>query len=193
VWSDGPVTPWEWDCLDGTLHLDDGGRPWLVYCHEWLQVGDGELVAQRLSDDLVRPEGDPLVLFRASEAPWTRPVQDPRIAPDVRAYVTDGPFLHRLPSGVLLLLWSSFGEEGYAIGIARSAGGVEGPWTHQAGPLWRRDGGHGMLARTLSGDLLLTLHQPNRTPLERARFVPVVETADSLRLAPGVEEGGGAA
>ena len=37
-WSDGPVTPDGWACLDGTLHVDDAG-PWLVFCHEFIQCG----------------------------------------------------------------------------------------------------------------------------------------------------------
>ena len=38
--SDGVVTPHEWCCLDGSLYVDDDGTPWMVFCHEWQQVGD---------------------------------------------------------------------------------------------------------------------------------------------------------
>ena len=59
---------------------------------------------------------------------------------------TDGPFLVRSEHGSLLMLWSSFGEEGYAMGIARSAIGlITGPWMQQDEPLWARNGGHGMI------------------------------------------------
>lgn len=175
-WSDGPVTPRDWECLDGTLHVDAAGDPWIVFCHEWVQVVDGEVVAQRLSDDLSRAIGDPILLFHGSDAPWARPVAQRRFAVDVQAYVTDGPFLHRLASGELLMLWSGFGDSGYAMGIARSESGtVRGPWTQEERPIWSRDGGHGMIARTLDGGLLLTLHQPNDTPNERAAFFPLVE------------------
>lgn len=83
------------------------------------------------------------------------------------------------------MLWSSGGKDGsYAMGIARSqSGSIEGPWEHQAEPLWGRDGGHGMIVRTLDGELLVTLHQPNDTPHERALFAPIVELRDSVRLA----------
>ena len=43
--SGGPVTPPEWECLDGTLYLSGEGRPYLVFCHEWLQVENGEMCA----------------------------------------------------------------------------------------------------------------------------------------------------
>jgi len=64
-----PCTPEGWHCLDGTLYEDRKGSPWLVFCHEWPQVQDGQIAAARLSGDLSRLEGDPLILFRASEAP----------------------------------------------------------------------------------------------------------------------------
>ena len=51
-WSDGPVTPPEWECLDGTFYADDQGRPWMVFCHEWVQAGDGTVCAMPLSEDL---------------------------------------------------------------------------------------------------------------------------------------------
>lgn len=180
-WSDGAVTPREWECLDGTLHVADDGQPWMVYCHEWAQVLDGEMVAQRMLPDLTGLAGEPLVLFRASEAPWSRPQVHPELG--IRGQVTDGPFLHRLASGELTMLWSSHGDQGYAMGVARSLSGrIEGPWEQEADPLWARDGGHGMVAQTLDGDLLLTLHRPNQTPFERPVLYPLEETGGSLAL-----------
>ncbi len=44
-----------------------------------------------------------------------------------RGYVTDGCYLYRTGKGKLLMIWSSFGKDGYAIGIAESAtGSVKG-------------------------------------------------------------------
>lgn len=175
--SAGPVTPAAWECLDGTLFVDDAGDPWIVYCHEWVQVMDGEVVAQRLAEDLTGTVGEPIVLFRGSDAPWARPLPHPRVPEGVSAYVTDGPFLHRLASGALIMLWSSRGARGYAMGVARSeTGTVEGPWTQESEPIWGDDGGHGMIARTLAGELLLSLHMPNKSPHERATFHRLQET-----------------
>ncbi len=183
-WSDGPITPPEWECLDGTLHLDPDGDPWIVFCHEWLQVHNGAIWAMRLAPDLKRPAGRPVFLFNASEAPWVLrpgwPAKDsPRGFPD---YITDGPFLHRLGNGTLLMLWSSRGAQGYAMGVARSETGlVTGPWTQEPEALWAADGGHGMIFRTFDGRLMLTLHRPNRTPAERPVFIEIEETAASVR------------
>jgi arabinan endo-1,5-alpha-L-arabinosidase len=182
-WSDGVLTPPEWDCLDGTPFFDEAGTPWMVFCHEWVQTVDGRMVAQRLSHDLRRAVGEPVVLFSASQAPWARVARHPSVPGGVSPYVTDGPFPHRLATGELLMLWSSFGESGYAMGIARSTSGeITGPWTHDASPLWARDGGHGMIARTLDGGLVLALHQPNETPLERAVLRPLVEADGTIRI-----------
>jgi beta-xylosidase len=165
--SDGPVTPRDWECLDGTLFVDDAGAPWIVFCHEWLQVHDGEICATRLAPDLKAPADKPALLFKASDAPWPAKKKD---------MVTDGPFLHRAKNGHLLMLWSSFGQGGYNLGVARSVSGkVTGPWTHDPEPLYRGDGGHGMLFTTFDGRLTLALHAPNGGGKERARFIPVRE------------------
>jgi beta-xylosidase len=34
--SEGPVTPADWECLDGTLYEDNEGQPYMVFCHAWL-------------------------------------------------------------------------------------------------------------------------------------------------------------
>ncbi|WP_100444670.1 glycoside hydrolase family 43 protein [Glycomyces xiaoerkulensis] len=177
-WSDGPLTPRDWECLDGTLHVEDG-VPYMVFCHEWKDVGDGEIRAVRLTPDLRGTAGETSLLFTASEAPWARPLD----RPGPTAYVTDGPFLHRNTDGRLLMLWSSMGESGYALGVATSeTGSVLGPWRQEKAALWPRDGGHGMLFEDASGRLLLALHQPNQTPDERARFIEVEEGPDGLAL-----------
>ena len=178
-WSNGPLTPRDWECLDGTLHVEDG-VPYLVFCHEWKDVGDGEVQAIQLTDDLRAPVGEPVLLFRASEAPWARSIPRPEFP---QVFVTDGPSMHRTADGRLLMLWSSFGDQGYAMGVATSeSGSVAGPWTQADEPIWPADGGHGMIFADAAGHLFLTLHTPNKTPHERARFFPLEETSDGLRL-----------
>lgn len=180
-----PVTPPEWECLDGTLHVDDDGAPWMVFCHEWVQIADGAICAVRLSEDLSRAEGEPVRLFSASEAPWMEPLVTRKRG---TGWITDGPFLHRTSEGELLMLWASFRGGRYAQGLAVSASGtVTGPWRHEPEPLYEADGGHGMLFQTLPGadgrsELMLTLHTPNRTPEERAVFIPVEENHGTLTL-----------
>lgn len=177
-WSDGPVTPADWECLDGTLFVDEAGDPWMIFCHEWQQVGDGQVCAVRLSPDLRAAVGEPRLLFSASQAAWSAPLKGR--APG--SYVTDGPFPHRSADGRLSVLWSSFNEAGdYCIGEATSESGtIEGPWTQQDEPLYQADGGHGMLFADPSGTLHLAIHTPNGTPDERPIFVELAETPTRL-------------
>lgn len=175
------LTPGNHECLDGTLHIDEKGNPWMVFCHEWLQINDGAVLAMPLSNDLSDSAGEPVLLFHASEASWPRPLER-RDGSGIRdAYVTDGPFLHRQRDGKLLILWSSMGEKGYAMGCAVSDGGsVTGPWRQIPEPLVPEDGGHGMVFRDFSGRLQVTWHTPNKTPLERFTFREVRESSDGL-------------
>jgi len=178
--SDGPVTPPDWECLDGTLFIDDGGDPWMVFCHEWQQVGDGQICAMRLTPDLRAAGSDPEVLFTASQAPWAAPLANR--APG--SYVTDGPNLRRLDDGSLAMLWSSFDARGqYCLGVATSANGdLMGPWQQSAQPLYDDDAGHGMIFESFDGRLYLAVHSPNDTPNERARFVGLTQKDGTLTL-----------
>ncbi|MEM7132251.1 MAG: glycoside hydrolase family 43 protein [Chloroflexota bacterium] len=183
--SDGPITPAEWQCLDGTLYIADDGKPWIVFCHEWVQIHNGAMIAMPLSDDLKEAAGRPVHLFSASEAPWVKRSGWPKQG-DVHqfpTYITDGPFLYRTRKGRLLMLWSSMGNKGYAMGIARSEmDTITGPWHQEPEPLWAEDGGHGMLFQAFDGRLFLTFHRPNQTPDERAVFLTVEDTGDTIRL-----------
>ncbi|MEI7026803.1 family 43 glycosylhydrolase [Paenibacillus sp. y28] len=167
---------------DGTLFVDDSGQPWMVFCHEWQQVGDGEVCAVRLTADLTSAAGAPVVLFCASEAPWTTPFISEKYQ-DQLNYVTDGPFLFRAASGALLMLWASFINNTYALGIAVSANGqITGPWVQEDQALFQSDGGHGMVFRAFDGRLVLAIHAPNRTPNERPHFFELEEHERSFSL-----------
>ncbi|GIP50687.1 glycosyl hydrolase family 43 [Paenibacillus sp. J53TS2] len=181
--GDGPLTPRDWECLDGTFYVDRHGEPWMVFSHEWVQVQDGEICAVRLSRELDRAVSEPVLLFRASEAPWAEGIRGGA------NYVTDGPFLYRAGTGELLLLWSSFSDGGYTIGCARQAeDDIDGSWVQDAEPLYKRDGGHGMVFRTFAGELRLAIHTPNDSPNERPIFIPVEERGGRLSAFP--KEGG---
>lgn len=171
--SDGPVTPADWECLDGTFFRSKDGDPYLVFCHEWLQVHDGEVCAMKLTPDLKAAAGEPRVLFRASQAPWVVPSVD---KDGNKNCVTDGPWLHRCPDGRLMMLWSSHGKDGYAQAAAYSDNGdITGNWTPAAEPIFGRDGGHGMIFRDFEGVQRLVLHAPNENPYERPVFLPFEE------------------
>ena len=156
-------------------------------------IADGEMYARPLTDDLRSAAGDPVLLFTASAAPWSKPLWFPEgVEPPEELNLaqdplfTDGPFLVRTEGGSLLMLWSSFGEEGYAMGVATSAtGSVLGPWVQQEDPLWARNGGHGMIFTDPQGSRRLVFHWPNDTPDERVKIVGVDVTDAGIELMDG--------
>ncbi|MGI6437512.1 MAG: glycoside hydrolase family 43 protein [Sphaerochaeta sp.] len=179
--TDKATTPSEWMCLDGTLFVDGEEKPWIIYCHEWVQIHDGKIVAQQLSSDLKKPVGEPIVLFGAASAPWSIPRERRDGSGIVDARITDGPFMHRQKDGKLVMLWSSIGTRGYAMGCAISdSGSIIGPWRQTEEPLIATDGGHGMIFEK-DEKLFVTFHSPNKTPHERFHYVEVIETSDGLK------------
>jgi len=164
--SAGAVTPRDWECLDGTLYIDDQANPWIVFCHEWTQVYDGEICAARLSDDLSKMISEPVLLFKASDSRWAQPYE----WQGKSGYITDGPFLISY-AGKLIMIWSSFIDDEYAIGLAYSdARDILGPWRHAPDPIYI-GGGHAMVFEDISGEKKLAFHQPNGSPDERAVFL----------------------
>lgn len=169
VHSDGPVTPRDWECLDGTFYVEptEGNRPYMIFCHEWVQITDGTICAVQLSDDLTHAVGEPKLLFHATEAPWIVDIRNGN-------YVTDGPFMYIADDGEITLLWSSFGKGGYTMGLAKSESGtIAGPWKQVEKPLFDKDGGHGMIFKSLDGKIMGTLHSPNKDLEERPIFFEI--------------------
>jgi beta-xylosidase len=161
--------------LDATLWEEDG-VPYIVYAHEWVQIKDGTIEMMPMAPDLSRTVGEPVHLFHASEGPWARRQSE-------GCWVTDAPWLYRTRTGKLLMIWSSFGDGGYTVGIAESTSGkLAGPWVHQEEPLFDEGGGHGMLFHRFDGQLMMVLHQPNDGGRERARLFEIEDTGDSLRI-----------
>ncbi|MDN5202136.1 glycoside hydrolase family 43 protein [Fulvivirgaceae bacterium BMA10] len=167
-------TPTDWMALDGTLWEEDG-KPYMIFCHEWVEIIDGTMDYVELKKDLSGTIGAPELMFKASDAPWVG---------ERSSYVTDGCYLYRTKDGVLLMIWSSFGAEGYAIGIVESESGkLRGPWKHQDKLLFHKNGGHGMIFRNFNNQLIMTLHQPN-SPRgeERAKFFKLEDSGNTLNL-----------
>jgi len=176
--SNKPITPDGWECLDGTLYVEDG-TPWVVFCHSWEQIEDGTICATPLSDDLMATISDPITLFSAKSSGWAHEY------PEKGKYVTDGPYCYKTSDGHLILLWSSFMNGKYAIGQARSiSGNVSGPYEHLE-LLYTDDGGHGMLFERFDGQLMLSIHTPNDTPNERIKLLPIADMGDRLVVIEG--------
>ena len=169
-----PHTPLDWSSLDGTLWVEDG-IPYMVFCHEWTQIQNGSIELVQLAEDLSKPVEEPLTLFHAGDATWVKGIRH-------GGKVTDGCFLYQTGDGQLIMIWSSFGENQYAIGQAVSESGkIQGPWI-QSDLIFHENGGHGMILETFEGELILVFHQPNTGPEERAQFYRLSEVANRLVL-----------
>ena len=154
--EDKTYLPAEKPTLDGTLWVDTDGKPYMVYCYDWLQTWDGTIEKIELKPDLSGSMGEGQLLFRASDSPWSREVID---GDTVASKVTDGPYLFRTQTGRLGMIWTSWIYDVYTQGVAYSESGtLDGPWVQEEQPITPPNFGHGMLFRTFDGQLLMSVH-----------------------------------
>ena len=173
--SNGAVTPYEWECLDGTLYIDKQGTPYLVFCHEHTQIIDGTVCYIELSGDLKRSVGEPITIFKGSSPAWA----DKK--PEGEHYTTDGPFMFRTKDDVLLMIWSTFIGHNYIETAVRFENGEIGCEFEHLNPIITDDGGHGMIFRA-DNKLYLTFHSPNQTDYERPRFIEIEDIGDNIAI-----------
>jgi len=175
--------------LDGTFWVEDG-TPYMIYCHEWMQIVDGTMDMIQLSSGLTESVGKPITLFKASDAPWVREMNsigEITFGMKLGGYVTDAPFLFKTQTGKLGMLWSSWGSQRYAQGVAYSASGkLKGPWLQEKEPLVPKNSGHGMLFKTFDGKLLMSLHyqglDPNNPGPRKPMLLEVDDSSDKLKI-----------
>ncbi len=172
--SDGALTPHEWECLDGTLYIDEEGAPYLIFCHEHTQIIDGTICFARLNDDLTALEGEVVTLFCASS-------YDRVDATGGGHYVTDGPFIYRSKTGEIFMIWSSFTKGNYAEFVLKFNDGKLGLEFEHMSPLLENDGGHGMIFSD-GKNTYFTYHTPNKSLLERPELRIVVDNGDLLSI-----------
>lgn len=75
-----------------------------------------------LTEDLRNSKSRPKTMFKATEATWAKKLETVK-AGNTSGYITDGPWFYRNKGSKLLMLWSSFGDKGYAVGLAESSNG----------------------------------------------------------------------
>jgi beta-xylosidase len=174
--KDPTYLPAQMPTLDGTLWVDTDGKPYMVYCYEWLQNLNGTIEKIELKPDLSGTIGKGTVLFRASDSPWNREKDDNgKEGPNK---VTDGPYLFRTKTGKLGMIWTSWIYDVYTQGVAYSESGtLDGPWIQEKDPITPANYGHGMLFRTLEGKLLMCIHS-HKSINGRYRRIPHFFEAD---------------
>lgn len=179
--TDGPFTPEDRSCFDATLYVEDG-VPYSVFCQSWTQLGDGAMCSLRLSDDLMHGVGDIETIFTGGMASWRYSVTGGPFG-DTDNYITDGPYIRKNKFGNLVMIWSSFTDNcAYVVANAVSESGtMAGPW-YVGDPIYKADGGHGMIFEGFDGKLYLVFHTPNVCPRERAEIYEIEETEYSYKV-----------
>lgn len=155
--KDPTYLPADKPTLDGTFWVDKDGKPYMIYCYEWLQNWNGTIEKIELKPDLSGSVGEGKLLFRASDSPWSREKdENGKIGPHK---VTDGPYLFTTRTGRLGMIWTSWIYDVYVQGVAYSESGtLDGPWIQEKEIITPENFGHGMLFQTLEGKWLMSVH-----------------------------------
>ena len=159
--SKGALTPNEWECLDGTLYIDEEGVPYLIFCHEHTQIIDGTICYIRLNESLDASLGDAVTMFCGSSCEWVNEAGG--------HFITDGPFMYRSKTGELFMIWSSFVKGNYAELVVKFNGGKLGLEFEHMKPMLDSDGGHGMIFSD-GKNTYFVYHSPNNSLSERPEF-----------------------
>ena len=166
-----PVVSKDLMTLDGTLFVDTAGQPWMVYAREWIQTRIGTIEAVQL-DDTLKAKGPPILLFKGSDSPDATPQRE------TGSVVTDGPELYHTGNGNLVMLWSSWGADGYIQTQAVSESGkLEGPWK-QLPYMLGKGSGHGMVFSTFDDRRMLIVHRPFKSA--RGKLYDVDDSGDRI-------------
>jgi len=177
--------PEDWDIIDGTLY-EENDTTYMVFVHEWTQLIDGTMDYMPLSKDLTHRTAEPTTIFRASEASWSKEMNsigEATFGMKMPGWVTDGPQLFRTKTGKLGMLWSSWGVNRYAQGIAYSESGtIKGPWIQEKEAFKGDNSGHGMLFTTFEGKRLFIIHHAEGNGPRKPQLYEVDDSSDKLIL-----------
>ncbi|UOE52785.1 glycoside hydrolase family 43 protein [Mucilaginibacter sp. SMC90] len=176
--KDATYLPANKPTLDGTFWIDKDGKPYMIYCYEWLQNWNGTIEKIELKPDLSGSVGNGKVLFRASDSPWSR--EKDESGNDRPNKVTDGPYLFLTQTGRLGMIWTSWVYSVYTQGVAYSKSGtLDGPWIQEKVPVTPPNFGHGMIFKTLQGKLLMAVHSHQDINGHYRRIPHLFEVDDS--------------
>jgi len=176
--QDAVYLPPDKPTLDGTFWVGSDGKPYMVYCHEWLQNWNGTVERIELKPDLSGTAGKRQILFFASDSPWSKERNE--YGNVIFNKVTDGPFLFRTQTGTLGMIWTSWVFSDYTQGVAYSESGtLDGPWVHEKEPITPPNFGHGMLFRTFTGELLMSVHSHDSVEGRAIRIPHLFKVDDS--------------
>jgi hypothetical protein len=178
--------------LDGTLHTDPDGTPWMVFAQDWVQKIDAVMAAVKLKPDLSAPAAPGIWLFNGAQGPW---YLDPQAgAPPGKLAANDlqfvpyaiyAPQVYRTPGRRLVMLWSSYRKhftEFVQTQAISKTGNIAGPW-EQLAPIVTGNRGHGMIFEAFDGHTMMILHNHHDQPASsRAELYEVEITEEGIKV-----------
>lgn len=151
------VTPKNEMSLHATMY-EECGEYYIVYSHEWKEVGVGEINAVKINKNFDGIEIDSKIkLFDARANNYKK---------NSNVMVTDAPFCYK-KNDDLYILWSTYDrDKKYLTLMAKSSNGkIKGEYT-QLAPLVVDDGGHAMIFTDYDGVEYIAYHSPGvKNPL----------------------------
>ena len=178
--------------LDGTLHTDPDGTPWMVFAQDWVQKIDAVIAAVKLKPDLSAPAAAPIWLFNGAQAPWyldpqagAPPGKPPANDLQCIPYAVFAPQLYLTPGRRLAMLWSGYQKhftEFVQTQAISKTGNIAGPW-EQLPPVLTGNRGHGMIFEAFDGRTTMILHNNHGQPsASRAELHEVAITDDGIKV-----------
>ncbi len=165
-----PLTPADMDCRGGHLYTDTGGTHWLFFVQDWRQKGHGRLFLQRLSSDLMRADGEPIMLLTASDLPWAQAITEG----DKTGLPLESPVL-LCRDERFFLMCTAHGQGGTCVGCL-VAEQLTGPYRPQ-GTVLRHNAGHNWVFAGPNGKSLYTAYHSPDDPADQSRLC-----IDELRI-----------
>ncbi len=157
------ITPKGWGCLDATLFVWKD-KPYLYFSYEWTTPeGDGSIYVAELSSDLRQILGVPKRVINGKTCGIAKEIS----SGGHTGHVAEGPYAV-IEDGKIALYWSTFTETGYSV-AKNVADDVFSEYVFDR-IVFEKDGGHCMVFEDLAGELQMTFHQPNTSPVERMQL-----------------------
>lgn len=157
--ADVPLLSPQYMAAHPTFCEDELNVGYLIYNHAAEQTGNATVQIIRLGKNLNVQVGEPYVMFRASQNPWSSATDEEGkngFSPIMRA-----PFMFDTRGGELGILFDTTIDGTSAIGVAYTEKdhGLNGPWHIEQQPLLVGDVGGAMLFKDYDGTLVMAMHK----------------------------------
>lgn len=156
-----------------TFTYDEYGVGYILYSHDWKQIGKGTTQIIRLSEDCAKQVGEPYIMFDAEDNSWSG-------SNGVLSPVMDGPFIFDTEEGALGIMFATEkdGEEALGVAYTKEGHGLNGPWTVEKEPLLTGGYGQATIFKDFDGTLVLVLHK--KTVINgQTKYVPQLMELDN--------------